>query len=171
MHINIVYCHCTTEPHKHINIDLLKAKLIFVLTHDVAVDVGVKLARSTSKILLYEYVSPLAHSLQKHCLRLLDWYLEALGSNTLPSKNAFWPVFQKLLALTSNLASSFVFDFDGTRLLFVTGCRICSMATLRQTSSNNAPLLSLMTKGHKTSLLTRHCMLCTLKDTVFVNLL
>ena len=28
------------EPRKHINIDLIKAKLIFFLTHDVTVDFG-----------------------------------------------------------------------------------------------------------------------------------
>ena len=108
------------EPRKHINIDLIKAKLICVLTHDITVNFGksiliannslsletsdlhpkplapcivkrsgVKLACSTSKIpLLWRCFFPCSF-IAKHCLRLLDCYLEPLGSNTLTSKNAF----------------------------------------------------------------------------------
>ena len=38
--IAIVLLLIEREPRKHINIDLIKAKLIFVLTHDVTVDFG-----------------------------------------------------------------------------------------------------------------------------------
>ena len=43
----------------------------------------------------------------------------------------------------SNLALLFVFAVDGTRLLSVTGSRMGSMATWKQSSSNNAPVMSL----------------------------
>ena len=50
---------------------------------------GVKLGCSTSKIpLLWRCFFPCSF-IAKHCLRLLDCYLEPLGSNTLTSKNAF----------------------------------------------------------------------------------
>ena len=45
---------------------------------------GVKLAFSLLKFDYYRDVSSLAHSFTtKHCLRDLDWYHEALESNTL----------------------------------------------------------------------------------------
>ena len=137
---------------------------------------GLKLACSASKILLLQRRFFSLSFTAKHCLRLLDWYREALGSNTLTSKNAFLPMIQKLLALTSNLASSFVFTVDGTRSLPVTGCRIGLMATSRQTSSNNTPVMSLnyYDKGSQNlpsykKLHVEYQFFCH-KDTVLVNL-
>ena len=98
------------ELRKHINIDLIKAKLIFLFTLDFTVDFGksssiannslsfetedlqsipivsyivnisgVKLACSTSKILLLQRRFFSRSFTAKHCLRLLDWYRELLG--------------------------------------------------------------------------------------------
>ena len=64
----------------------------------------------------------------KLCSRILDLYLEVFRSNTLTSKNAFWPVIQKRLALTCNLALSFVLAVVSTILLPVTGCITGSIA-------------------------------------------
>ena len=155
--IAIVLLLIKLEQRKHISINLIKVKLIFVPIHDAMVAFGksllivnnspsfetkvlhsipiaacivdvvnvscVKLACSTSKVLLLSRRFFSRSFTPKHCSKLLDWYSEVL-SNTLMSKNAFQPVIQKLLALTSNLAPSFVFAVGGTRVLSVTGCEL-----------------------------------------------
>lgn len=99
------------ERRNHTSIDFIKAKVIFFLTHDAMVVFGrsiliakitrlrskISIACSTSKIsLLYRHF--FSRSLNaKRWSRLLDWYREALGSNTLTLKNAFWPVIHKFL--------------------------------------------------------------------------
>ena len=99
-----------------------------------------------------------------------------MGSNTLTPKNSFWPMIQKLLAPRSNRAPSFLFIVDGTRLLSLTGCRIRSMARSWQTSSNNAPVMSLsLLRGRVTKpafckpLHVVYRIFCH-RDTVLVNL-